>query len=75
MCKMKPSCDEATAYPLTKQFMTHLWFTLLELTSQNVRHYLATIGINQPICVCYFLVAIPICDLLLLTCDTRVMYL
>ncbi len=44
MCKTKPSCDEETSYPLT-----HLWFTLLELINQSVRHHKATRGIYQSV--------------------------
>ncbi len=45
MCKIKPSCDEKTAYSLTYPFVTYLWFILLELTSQSVPYFLVTIPI------------------------------
>ncbi len=47
MCKMRLSCNEETADPLTYLFMNHLWSILLELTNQRVRHYGATREINQ----------------------------
>ncbi len=61
MCKMKPSCGEETAYPLTYTFVVNI-----VRIKQSVRHYWATRGINH-------WVTIPICELfvtLLLTCDT-----
>ncbi len=76
-CKMKPSCDQGTAYPFTYPIVTHLWFTSLKLTNLNIRHYWATRRINQS-AFHLFWVTVSICEsfvTLLLTCDTRVKYL
>ncbi len=66
MCKMKPSCDEKTAY-----LFTHSWFTLLELNTLIKSQE----GINQSVFATiesqysYFRVTISICDFILRTCE------
>ncbi len=66
MCKMKPSCDKDSTYPLTYLFVVYII-----RINQSECSSLLCLKRNQPVSVRHFWVTILVCDFII-TCDTCV---